>query len=68
VASLVTGAAVGDEPVLTSEQAAALLKVDVDTLRALPIPYLTIGHGQKRPRRRYLRETVLKWAKQQEVA
>src|SRR5689334_4257377 len=28
---------VTDEPVLTSEQAAALLKVDVDTLRALPI-------------------------------
>lgn len=57
-----------EAPVLTSEQAAALLQVDVDTLRALPIPYLTIGHGQKRPRRRYLRETVMQWAKQREVA
>jgi hypothetical protein len=59
---------VSDEPVLTSEQAAELLQVNVETLRGLPIPYLTIGHGQKRPRRRYLRETVLAWAKTKEVA
>ena len=40
-----------------------LLRVSVETLRAMPVPYLTIGVGQKRPRRRYVREHVLDWCK-----
>ncbi len=54
--------------VLTSREAAALLHVAVETLLDMPIPYLTIGHGRKRPRRRYLRETIVAWAKRQESA
>jgi len=57
---------VSEGPILTTEQAAELLQVNVETLRGLPIPYLTVGHGQKRPRRRYLRDTVLAWAKRRE--
>jgi hypothetical protein len=53
---------------LTSKEAAALLRVSVDTLYGMSVPYLTIGHGRKRPRRRYLRETLLQWAKQRESA
>ena len=53
---------------LTSKEAAELLQVCVETLLAMPIPYVTIGSGRKRPRRRYLRETLVEWAKQQEVA
>ena len=53
---------------LTSQQAADLLQVSVETLHAMPVPYLTIGSGRKRPRRRYLRETLARWAKQQEGA
>ena len=61
--------AVADPRVLlTSREAAALLRMSVETLHASPIPYLTIGAGRKRPRRRYLRETLLTWAKQQEGA
>lgn len=53
---------------LTAAEAAKLLHVDVDTLRALPIPYVTIGTGKKRPHRRYRRATLERWAQQQEVA
>lgn len=53
---------------LTSKEAAALLRVSVDTLYAMSVPYLTIGQGRKHPRRRYLRETLLAWAKQRESA
>lgn len=53
---------------LTSREAAALLRVSVETLHAMPIPYVAIGAGRKRPRRRYLRETLVRWAQQQEVA
>lgn len=52
--------------VLTSKQAAELLQVSVEVLHGMDVPYLTVGHGRKRPRRRYLRETLLKWAKKAE--
>ncbi len=53
---------------LDSKQAAELLQVSIETLHAMDVPYLTIGHGQKRPRRRYLRETLETWAKKREAA
>jgi len=57
------------EPVLlTPKQAAQLLHVSVPTLFALPVPYVTIGKGRKRPHRRYLRESLEKWAKSREAA
>lgn len=48
-------------PILTTREAAALLRVDVDTLYAMPVPYFTVGKGRKHPRRRYLREHILEW-------
>jgi hypothetical protein len=58
---------VSTAPILTPRECAALLKVNTATLRRLPVPYLPIGSGSRRPRRRYLRESVLAWAKAQEV-
>ena len=52
-----------EDRLLTPREAAHLLRVSVETLRAMPVPYLTIGAGQKRPRRRYVREHVLDWCK-----
>ena len=54
--------------VLTPAQAAELLQVAIATLLRSPVPYCTIGTGHKRPRRRYLRATVLEWLKTQEHA
>ena len=53
--------------VLTSEEAAELLKVNVATLHRMPVPFATIGTTLKRPRRRYLRSSVLAWLKAQET-
>jgi hypothetical protein len=53
---------------LTSSEAARLLHVSVETLFGMAVPYLTIGNGKKRPRRRYLRETLVQWAKEQQAA
>jgi hypothetical protein len=50
---------------LTPREAAQLLRVSVDTLRVMPVPYLTIGAGQKRPRRRYVRQQLLNWCREQ---
>jgi hypothetical protein len=58
----------GDEGLLTPREAAHLLRVSVETLRVMPIPYLTIGAGQKRPRRRYLRQQLLDWCKRRATA
>lgn len=55
-------------PVLTPQEAAKLLRVSPATLLRLPVPYFAVGEGRKRPRRRYVRESVLAWAKAQEVA
>lgn len=54
---------VREDGLLTPREAAQLLRVSVETLRAMPVPYLTIGVGQKRPRRRYVREHLLDWCK-----
>lgn len=51
---------------LDSREAAALLKVSIETLHAMAVPYLTIGQGKKRPRRRYLRETLEQWAREEQ--
>jgi hypothetical protein len=53
----------GEDGLLTPREAAQLLRVSVETLRAMPVPYLTIGAGQKRPRRRYVRQHVLDWCR-----
>jgi len=45
----------GEHGLLTPREAADLLQVSVETIGAMPIPYLTIGLEQKRPRRRYVR-------------
>ena len=50
---------------LTPREAARLLRVSVETLRVMPVPYLTIGAGQKRPRRRYVRQQLLNWCREQ---
>jgi hypothetical protein len=52
-----------EDRLLTPREAAQLLRVSVETLRAMPVPYLTVGAGQKRPRRRYVRQQVLDWCK-----
>ena len=54
--------------VLTTEEAARLLRVSVDTLLKLDIPWVPIGAGRKRPRRRYRREAVLEWCRRREAA
>jgi len=59
---------VPNAPVLTPQEAAKLLRVSPATLLRLPVPHLTVGEGRKRPRRRYLRDSVLAWAKAQETA
>jgi hypothetical protein len=57
----------GDGEVLTTAQAARLLQVSPDTLLAMPVPFVRIGGGRKRPRRRYLRSTLLEWLKRREA-
>ena len=58
-----TRADLTEDGLLTPREAAQLLRVSVETLRAMPVPYLTIGAGHKRPRRRYVRQHVLDWCK-----
>ncbi len=53
--------------VLTTAQAAELLQVSVDTLLGMPVPFVAVGGGRKRPRRRYLRETVLEWCRRRQA-
>jgi len=53
---------------LTTEQAAKLLKVSVDTLLKLDVPWVPIGGGRKRPRRRYLQSSLFEWAKRRQAA
>jgi hypothetical protein len=56
---------VREDGLLTPREAAQLLRVSVETLRVMPVPYLTIGAGQKRPRRRYVRQQLLSWCREQ---
>lgn len=56
-----------EDGLLTPREAAQLLRVSVETLRAMPVPYLTIGAGQKRPRRRYVRRQLLDWCKEKAI-
>jgi len=60
-----TRAELTEDGLLTPREAAQLLRVSVDTLRVMPVPYLTIGAGQKRPRRRYVRQQLLNWCREQ---
>ena len=46
-------------PVLDVEQAAALVGVSVETFLTLGVPYVSVGGGSARVRRRYLRESLL---------
>lgn len=54
--------------VLTTEQAATLLQVSEDTMLDLDVPWFAAGEGKKRPRRRYLRASVLEWCRRREAA
>lgn len=53
--------------VLTPVETARFLRISIDTLRALTVPFVAIGSGRKRPRRRYLRATVLEWMRRREA-
>jgi len=68
VARTVAPAVPAADSFLTTEQAAKLLKVSVDTLLELDIPWVPIGAGRKRPRRRYLQSSVFEWAKRRQAA
>ena len=57
----------GGGEVLTTAQAAELLQVSVDTLLDMPVPFVPVGGGRRRPRRRYLRSTLLEWLKRREA-
>lgn len=52
--------------VLTTSQAAALLQVSTDTLLEMPVPFVRVGAGRKRPHRRYLRTTLLEWMRRRQ--
>jgi hypothetical protein len=52
---------------LTTAEAAKLLQVSPDTLLALDVPWVPIGAGRKRPRRRYLASTLLEWARRRQA-
>ena len=56
--------------ILTSEQAAKLLQVSCDTLLALKDgpPWFAVGGGRRRPRRRYLRSSLIEWARRRQAA
>lgn len=54
--------------VLTSSGAAKLLQVSTETLLSLDVPWFAAGGGRKRPRRRYLRASVLEWCRRREAA
>ncbi len=60
-----------DADVLTTAEAAAVLRVSVDTLLASRDgpPWFTLGRrDSKRPHRLYLRESVLEWARRRQAA
>jgi len=59
---------VNEAILLTSAEAAKTMAVTVETLHKMPIPYVEVGNGLKRPRRRYRRETLERWAKTKEAA
>lgn len=63
----VAGSMASGGEVLTTAQAAELLQVSTDTLLDMPVPFVPVGGGRKRPRRRYLRATVLEWLKRREA-
>lgn len=55
-------AGVEDSPdLLTVQDVAARLKVHPKTVIRLGIPYITVGTGKKRPRRRYRPEVIEAW-------
>jgi hypothetical protein len=53
--------------VLTSAEAAALLRVSVDTLLTSDVPWFTVGRGRKRPRRLYLQSALIEWARRRQA-
>lgn len=55
------------ERVLTTAEAARLLKVSPDTLLGLDVPFVAIGTGRKRPRRRYLESSVIEWFRRRQA-
>ena len=69
VTRTVTSAPVTDTAMLlTSAEAARLLRVSVDTLLKLDIPWVPIGAGRKRPHRRYRPEALNEWCRRREAA
>lgn len=56
-----------EEPVLTTQEAAALLKVSTKNLLNSTAPWFPAGGGELRPHRRYLRSALLAWARGRQV-
>ena len=68
VTPTVTPVSPAADRVLTTAEAARLLKVSADTLLGLDVPWVPIGAGRKRPRRRYLESTLLEWCRRRQAA
>ena len=57
-----------DDPVLTTREAAAMLKISPRSLLDSDAPWFPAGGGELRPHRRYLRSALLDWARARQVA
>lgn len=55
-------------PVLTPKEAASLLRMSVDSLLASDAPWLPKGKGSIRPRRLYVKDQLLEWARERAAA
>ncbi|HKV44389.1 MAG TPA: hypothetical protein VJT32_06900 [bacterium] len=56
-----------DDPVLTTQEAAAMLKISTRSLLDSDAPWFPAGAGAMRPHRRYLRSALLDWARARQV-
>lgn len=54
--------------VLTTAEAAKLLRISPDTLLDLDVPWIPIGTGKKKPHRRYLQSSVFEWCRRRQAA
>ena len=68
VTPTVTPVSPAADRVLTTAEAARVLKISVDTLTALDVPWIAIGSGKRRPRRRYLESSIIEWCRRRQAA
>jgi hypothetical protein len=52
---------------LTTAEAAKVLQVSVDTLLELDVPWIPIGTGRRKPRRRYLASALFEWGRRRQA-